>query len=284
MAIEALDDRDWPLGPDAVAWRCIGDLRGLLGAGRSLLLQVAHPVVGAGVLEFSRFQTDPWGRLWATMESLMVQVYGGGERAAAESRRLRELHRTIRGVDDRGRSYQALSPEAYAWVWLSIFDTAVVVQRLYAVPLTEAEEARLYAEWRTLGRVVGLRPGDMPATTAGLRAYVEEMVRDRLEDNRSVRDLLASLSGHSIPTPHRLLPSPLWAAVRPWLGQVQTRATVGTLPPPLRERLGLAWTPADRRALDRVAALTRRVFPLLPLSLRFHPTAAHAIRQARRAS
>jgi uncharacterized protein (DUF2236 family) len=111
---------------------------------------------------------------------------------------------------------------------------------------------------------------------------VDGMVRDRLEDNRSVRDLLASLSGRAVPPPHRLVPAAVWAPVRPWLGRIQTRTTVGTLPPILRQRLGLSWTPGDQRSLERVAAVARTVFPRLPLSLRFHPTAARAIRQARR--
>ena len=29
----------------------------------SMVMQVAHPVVGAGVGEHSVFRTDPWGRL-----------------------------------------------------------------------------------------------------------------------------------------------------------------------------------------------------------------------------
>lgn len=270
-----------PLGPDALAWRYIGDWRALLGAGRSLLLQVAHPVVGAGVLEYSRFKTDPWGRLWATLESMMAQVYGG-EEALAEGRRLRELHRTIRGVDAGGRRYHALSPEAYAWVHLSIFDTALVVQRRFGVPLTAIEEIQLYGEWLRLGRVLGLRPRDMPATLPELNAYVEGMVRDRLEDNESVRDLLTSLTGHGIPPPHRLVPMAAWVPLRHWLGRIQTRATIGTLPPALRQRLGLSWTAADQRSLDRVGAAARTVVPRLPVAVRYHPTAARAIRRVRR--
>ena len=57
-----------------------------------------------------------------------------------------------------------------------------------------------------MGRVLGLRPRDMPATLPEFRVYLERMVRDRLEDNQSVRDLLASLSGRGVPPPHRLIP------------------------------------------------------------------------------
>jgi uncharacterized protein (DUF2236 family) len=268
-------------GADALAWRYVGDWRALLGAGRALLLQVAHPVVGAGVLEYSRFKSDPWGRLWATLESLMTQVYGG-DQATVEARRLRELHRTIRGVDAQGRRYHALHPEAYAWVHLSLFDTTVAVQRWFGAPLTPAEEVQLYSEWLRLGRVLGLRAQDMPASLPEFKTYVDRVVRDRLEDNQSVRDLLASLSGREVPPPHRLVPMAVWAPLRPWLGRLQTRATIGTLPPVLRQRLGLSWTPADQRALGRLARTVRTLAPRLPLAVRYHPTAARAIRRARR--
>ena len=79
---------------------------------RALLMQVAHPMVGAGVGEHSVYKTDPWGRLYRSLNSLMTQIYGS-ERAVAEGPRLQELHRGIKGVDAQGRRYSALNPEAY---------------------------------------------------------------------------------------------------------------------------------------------------------------------------
>ncbi len=44
----------------------------LLGAGpRALLLQLAHPLVAAGVDEHSDFRADPWARLQATLRSYL---------------------------------------------------------------------------------------------------------------------------------------------------------------------------------------------------------------------
>lgn len=210
----------------------------------------------------------------------MLQVYGG-DRALAEAHRLRELHRSIKGIDARGRRYQALDPSAYAWVHLSIFDTALAVQRWFGVPLEAGEEVQFYAEWLSLGQVLGLRPQDMPATLLEFRAYLDRMVSERLEENQSVRDLLATLAGRGVPPPHWLVPAPLWAPLRPSIGRHLTRATVGTLPPVLRQRLGLRWTTADQRALTRLGAITRTLGPRLPVALRYHPTAARAIRRAR---
>ena len=40
----------------------------LLGGGRALLLEIAHPLVAAGVAEHSSYRSDPFGRLQRTLE------------------------------------------------------------------------------------------------------------------------------------------------------------------------------------------------------------------------
>src|SRR5947207_13278233 len=50
-------------GPGSVAWRLSSDARIMSTAGYALLLQVAHPTVGAGVHEPSNLQANPWGSL-----------------------------------------------------------------------------------------------------------------------------------------------------------------------------------------------------------------------------
>ncbi|MEV7143378.1 oxygenase MpaB family protein [Streptomyces tauricus] len=50
-----------------------------------LLLQVAHPVVGAGVADHGTFRAEPWPRLVRTLLPLGTVVYGG--RAAVSRRR-----------------------------------------------------------------------------------------------------------------------------------------------------------------------------------------------------
>ena len=108
---------EWPQlapGPESVVWRRASDPRVLLTAGYALVLQVAHPTVGAGVSEHSSFREDPWRRLSRTLDAFYGLVYGGPQAAGEAGRRLRALHRTIRGVEAGGRRYSALEPEAYA--------------------------------------------------------------------------------------------------------------------------------------------------------------------------
>lgn len=85
------------LGPQSLAWKHAGDNLQLLMAGTTLILQVVHPVVGAGVEQRSVFNTDPWGRLQRTTEW--------------------------------GLRYFALDPETYAWVYMTTY-YAMVENRL----------------------------------------------------------------------------------------------------------------------------------------------------------
>jgi uncharacterized protein (DUF2236 family) len=64
-----------------------------------------------------------------------------------------------------------------------------------------------------------------------------------------------------------------WGLARLPLGRIQALATVGLLPPLLRERFGLRWTRAQELELRALAAGSRAVSPLMPKTLRqFGPT------------
>src|SRR2546430_3183767 len=103
------------VGPDSVTWRSTSDARLYAVMLYPLLLQVAHPTVGAGVRDYSDFDRRPWERLLRTIDYVSVLVYGGRE-AARAGRRLRAIHRRFKGIREDGEPYHALEPKAYAWV------------------------------------------------------------------------------------------------------------------------------------------------------------------------
>ena len=75
-------------GPRSEAWRLNREAMLLLGAGpRALLLQIAHPLVAAGVADHSDFRADPWSRLSGTLGSYLRIVYGTASAARGEIRR-----------------------------------------------------------------------------------------------------------------------------------------------------------------------------------------------------
>ncbi|MFB6671306.1 oxygenase MpaB family protein [Streptomyces sp. NPDC056390] len=269
-----------PPPPGGILWDIAGEVRSLLALPAALTLQVAHPAVGAGVDEHSVFRTDPWGRGERSLRSVMLWVYGG-DAAAEEGRRLRQLHRTIRGTDTRGRSYHALTPTYYAWVHATGFPVYRQAQRyLGRRPFTDAQERLLYAEWLQVGRILGLHDRDMPQTVEEFWPYYRKVLADEIELTAVVRELVAvdvpvPPPDHG-PLPVRLVLRALWPVLLPPLARFRRFLTIGLMPPDAREAIGLPWTPVQERRLRRFGAVVRQVVPLLPERLRYLPMARRA--------
>src|SRR5207253_10720695 len=71
----------------------------LLGGGRALLMQLAHPKVAAGVDEHSDFRTRPIRRLRRTIRMTMAVVFGDRDTAIAAARPVNHAHGRVRGRD-----------------------------------------------------------------------------------------------------------------------------------------------------------------------------------------
>jgi uncharacterized protein (DUF2236 family) len=253
--------------PDTVACRRGGDARLLVCAGYALLLQVSHPTVGAGVSEHSQFRRDPWGRLLRTLDYSYTMVYGGPPAAAEMGRRIRSFHGQIRGRRADGRRYHALEPEPYAWVHATLAEGIVLGHERFGRPFSDREREQFWAEWRALGRLLGIREDELPADWAAFRAYFNAMVETRLQHTTAVDEVLDALARPPAPA-LSLLRGPGWAALRPPLGHLLSLATVGLLPEQLRRRFGLSWSRSEELQLRALAAALRGMTPLMPPPLR----------------
>lgn len=270
-------------GADSLAWKYVGQWRMMTVLGRALVLETAHPVVGAGVAEFSTYRNHPWRRAQQTLLSLQRIVYLDTRAREKEAARLTRLHRHINGVDTNGCPYNALDQEAMAWVHLSVFDAMVVMCRAAGRPLTPRQEEQLYGEWCAYGRVVGLGEDAMPATVSDFWAYFARMTRERITDTQGLRDLRAALTG-PVPPPAQLsfLPAPLWRALSTAGARAFLQITAALLTPQEREQLNM---PATRTGsmLATVVCRAAAVFDgIAPVRLRYMPIAAKAITTERR--
>src|ERR1700680_5303087 len=79
-------------GPASLTWRIDREAAIFLGAGRALLLQLAHPWVAAGIAEHSRTLADPIGRFHKTFNTVFTMVFGTVASALAAARRLPRGH------------------------------------------------------------------------------------------------------------------------------------------------------------------------------------------------
>ncbi|MGP4098705.1 oxygenase MpaB family protein [Nonomuraea sp. KM90] len=269
-----------PFGPGSMHWDTAGEYRNLLVAGSALVLQTMHPAVGAAVAEHSTYKDDPWGRLERTLASVQKWVYAGPG-GPAEGQRLRELHKPISGVDERGRHYHALNGEAWAWVHLTLFERFIALNRYFGTPFTREQEKRLYAESRQLGAILRVPERELPDDLEAFWRYFDDMVAERLEAHPTALDVLSVMRGTPAPPG---LPAPLrrlWTPVGAGAGEFNYFITVGTLPSAVRRKLGLRWTAREERRLRHLGHAVAMLTPRLPERLRYMPIAYHARKAAR---
>jgi uncharacterized protein (DUF2236 family) len=255
-------------GPRSLTWRLNGEAVLLLGGGRALILQVAHPKVAAGVADFSSFREDPWARLYRTLDTTLTIVFGDPPRARVASERLRRVHERVLGADDRGEPYRALDPELLLWVHGTLIDTSLTIYEGYVAALTPREREAYYGEMRELGEAYWIPRDAMPPSYGAFRRYFVAMLADGLRVTEVTRDVAAAVLRPD-------LPRVAWPAT----GLLRL-VTVGTLPPPLRAELGLEWGAVRERLLAGSQLAVRRLLPVLPALLHRFPQARAGILRA----
>jgi uncharacterized protein (DUF2236 family) len=227
-----------------------------------------HPVVSAGVVEHSIFREQAWKRLYDTLVSTSTWAYGGEEGVRLEAQRLREMHTAIAGVTPDGQRYTALAPAPWAWVYATLIRCSIQAQEYFGrpIPLTELEE--YYRQARELGLLLGVRVQDLPESWNDFVAYFDGVVAG-LDRTEAAEQVLEFLQHVSPPRPlRRLLPRVVW---RPLIWPVERLVllvTTGTLPPGVRDRLGLKWSPGRQRVLDAYRMFVRAAFAVTPPPLR----------------
>lgn len=244
----------------------------LLAGGRALLLQVAHPLVAAGVAAHSRFETEPLQRLLRTLQLTLTIVFGSAAEALAAVRGIERAHARVHGrlAQDcgpfpAGTPYDANDPALLLWVHATLVDSALVAYTRFVGPLAACERRRFYDESRLTARLFGIPDAAVPPTYAAFQAYLRGMLRGpTLAVSRDSRAIAAALLSPPLPPGLRQL-----AAI--------TRLfSIGLLPPAMRERYGYSWGPLRERALDATALALRAGVPWLPSVLRHFPHAHRA--------
>jgi uncharacterized protein (DUF2236 family) len=282
-------------GPGSEAWRLNREAMLLLGAGpRALLLQIAHPLVAAGVAEHSDFQSDPWARLSGTLRSYLRIVYGTAGSARGEIRRLSDLHRGIRGdvLDPgarqrHGRRYSALDPKLALWVHATLVDSTIAAYDAWLEPLTRADRVRYYEETLPVGRAFGIPEAILPPDIDAFDAYLAEMLAPGgpIEVGPEARALANAIT-HPPLGPAAVAAGPILARLAPMLDSIPSGAyswlfwpSIGLLPARVREGYGLPWGMRQRLVATWLVSTWQAWRPMLPQSFRQMPQALAADRR-----
>ena len=179
---------DGLFGPKAVAWRVHGDVTSMMVGGiSSLLLQMLHPAVLAGVWDHSNFRTDMHGRLRRTARFIALTTYGGRDEAEAVIARVRHIHDKVGGTLPGGMPYAANDPALLAWVHVTEAASFLNAWRRYAEPgMSPTDQDRYYAEMAQVALALGAAP--VPADRAGARRLMETY-RPQLRTDARTREV-----------------------------------------------------------------------------------------------
>ena len=244
-------------GPASITWRIDREAVTFLGAGRALLLQLAHPWVAAAIAEHSRTLTDPIGRFHRTFSIVFAMVFGTTNQAFAAARRLHRRHAGISGTLMEGAGpfpagsfYRADDVAALCWVHAALTETAFLAYQLVAPPLSLTDRERYYAEMRLFAALFGIPQRALPQSWDDFARYVENILGS---------DTLA------VAGPARRLADWLFSGAPCWYRALTSRL----LPPRLRDQFGLRFGPAEQRSAERALVAIRRIYPWIPARLRY---------------
>ena len=254
--------------PGSIGWRVNREAATLLGGGRALLMQVAHPLVAAGVAAHSHFRDQPLERLRRTLELSLTVAFAGAGEALRAVQAIEEVHRRVRGrlaADvgpfPRGTPFAASDPALLFWVHATLVDSALVAYERFVAALTPRERAAYYAQSKRFARLFGIPESFIPPTWRAFRAYLRAMIAGgTLTVGADGREIAATI-------------------LRPRLGlgleqalRATNLVTIGLLPPALRRRFDLAWGRGEETLLAMLGVGARMAMPWLPGVLRFYPS------------
>ncbi len=146
----------------------------LIGGVASLLLQLLHPEVMAGVDQHSRYREDPLGRLQRTAAFVGTTTFGSREDAKRAISRVRALHAEVRGITEEGVAYRATDEALLRWV----HDTEIAMfleasRRFGPRNISDDDADRYVDEMARVARDLGI--SDPPRTVASLWADIDDV-------------------------------------------------------------------------------------------------------------
>jgi uncharacterized protein (DUF2236 family) len=220
----------------------------LFGGGCALLLEVAHPLVAAGVAEHSDFRRDPFGRLQRTLAAVSALALEPRDKALAAARGVARAHERVRGRLPEcvgpfaaGTAYSGRDPDLVLWVWGTLVDTALAVYRDFVAPLDAAALAEYHRDQRALALLLGAPADRTPGDPESFRSWFDGMIAgEALTVGASAREIARAVLGS--PGVDRG-PVPL--------------ITAALLPPRLRSDFGLAWNDDRQRRYRALVAGVR---------------------------
>jgi uncharacterized protein (DUF2236 family) len=256
----------------AIAHRVNAERLVLAGWSRAILLQLAHPLIAAGVADHSSFRASPVAsarRLHQTVRAMLGLTFGTETARQRVIDEIRAIHRRVRGslrTDvggwRAGTAYSAEDPALLLWVHATVLESAVLAYDAIVGDIDAADRDAYCREAASVAIALGARRADVPVDWSSLTGYIATMYASGAlavgPDARAVggavlRGRLSTLTGPVA-----------WA---------NRRLTAGWLPPAIREQYGLPWSDRHDRQFHRVQRVLRRMRAVMPPVVALWPEA-----------
>jgi uncharacterized protein (DUF2236 family) len=244
----------------------------LAGWTRAILLQVAHPLIAAGVVRHSSFRDNPVSsarRLHHTVRAMLGLTFGDAPAHARVISEIRAIHRRVRGqlvdavgIFPAGAIYSAEDPALVLWVHATLIESVLLAYDAIVEPLGMAARDAYCQEASGVALELGARQADVPLDWIGLERYLREVNGSGAivvgADARAVATVL--LRGRF----STLIGPAAWA---------NRLLTAGWLPADVRAQYGLEWNDARDRRFRRLLATLRQARRVMPSAVALWPEA-----------
>lgn len=184
-------------GPGSATWSVHGDVSGIVGGLRALLVQALHPLAMAAVADHSSYRSDPLGRLQRTASFIGTTTFGSTRAATTAIDHVIAVHETVVGQAPDGRPYAANDPHLLSWVHCTEVDSFLRARLRYgSTALPDGHADRYVDEMAEIGRRLGVE--NPPTDVAGLRARLWSF-RPELDVNHQARETVRFLAWPPLP-------------------------------------------------------------------------------------
>lgn len=248
--------------PQSTYWRVNREWLISLAGPRSVLLELAHPAVAAGVAHHSNYRGDPLGRLYRTMKTMTEISFGTEAEMRAGLKHFHKCHARVRSSDScpaSGVTYDARDPQLQLWVWATLVDSVPRVYERFVTPLTFLDKCAYYDDCVRLAHLLGISRNIIPSNFTEFNEYMDAMLDgETLHVTQEGRKVVDALFGNTL---------------RGKMTRLFSAVAVDLLPPRLREEFGFTWDETRAQRVERLSSISRRVRPWLPNALATHPKA-----------
>jgi uncharacterized protein (DUF2236 family) len=236
----------------------------LVGWLRALLLQLAHPLIAAGVAGHSSFRGSTaaaLSRLHETVAAMLAITFGTHEQQQAALDRIRAIHRRVHGTlamrvgcFDAGTPYSAEDSELLIWVHATLAESIVLAYEQFVGPLTATERDAYCADSADVAVALGARADAAPRSWRAVREHVQ---------NGCASGRIA-VGPQALMLSSRLLAPLGHPAARAMVTPAIALLAAGQLPSYIRSQYRLPWNDRRARRFTRVVALLRGLRSIAP--------------------